>query len=202
MITVSSQQNKKKQFVINDNILESLRSLGSGVGRTLAKDAVSKISADVIGSFIAPPFRQGELKPNQSVEIPESPINVQSEKSDRIAPEYSRPVFKPAIEAGISQKIESLRQELEILSKSIASLNTEVNKAVMEIPVNPGIYHLNFLERLRTIIVDIRRNIDDSRTWLALSAQKNKQKKYWGMYKKHGTTFGLSHERSVSTQAG
>ena len=69
--------------------------------------------------------------------------------------------------------------------------------------MDPGIYHVNFFERLRSILKVLREQIDDSRTWLALSAQR-KQKKlgYWGMFKKHGTSFGLSNERSIATSAG
>jgi hypothetical protein len=73
---------------------------------------------------------------------------------------------------------------------------------VSEQPITPGIYHLNYYERLKNVIKAIRLNIEDSRTWLALSTGRKGRKKYWGMYKKHGTTFGLSHERSLATSSG
>ncbi|OGG01810.1 hypothetical protein A2Z33_00940 [Candidatus Gottesmanbacteria bacterium RBG_16_52_11] len=200
MITVSSQQNKKKQFVINDSILESLRSLGSGVGRTLAKDVAGKIAADAARSVVGQ-ASQGELKANRPVEIPVGREIPGFYRPEAIRPEIRLP-YRPVIENGLERKIEGVRIELAQLAKSMASLNLEVQKAVSEIPVNPGVYHLSFFERLRTMLVEIRKNIDDSRTWLATWHTRKSRMRYWGMYKKHGTSFGLSHERSVATQAG
>jgi hypothetical protein len=45
--------------------------------------------------------------------------------------------------------------------------------------------------------------IEDGRAWLETFAKRKKKKLgYWKMYKKHGTTFGLSHERTIATQTG
>jgi hypothetical protein len=72
----------------------------------------------------------------------------------------------------------------------------------VETPVDPGIYHVTFLERLRSFIQLLREQVDDSRTWLTVSSKRQKKMAFWGLYKKHGTQFGLSSERTVSTQAG
>jgi hypothetical protein len=72
----------------------------------------------------------------------------------------------------------------------------------MEMPVSPGIYHVNFFERLRSIIQLLRQQVEDSRTWLLMVTTKRTQKDYWCMYSKHGTTFGLSSERIIATAIG
>ncbi|MEK7119300.1 MAG: DUF5660 family protein, partial [Patescibacteria group bacterium] len=69
-------------------------------------------------------------------------------------------------------------------------------------PVAPGVYHLNFFERLKSMLKILREQIEDSSSWLSLQNNRKKKKRYWGMYKKHGTSFGLSHERNLATQAG
>lgn len=99
-------------------------------------------------------------------------------------------------------EIEEIRKELIAIIKTIKQVDFEVQKTVMEIPARPGIYHIRFLERIRRVLKLIREKLEDSRTWLKLSVSKRKQRGYWSMYKKKGTSFGLSGERVVSTQTG
>jgi hypothetical protein len=190
------QQNKKKTFSYNDSILESLRGLSGNVGKTVTSDVVSKVGSDAFRSLLGSMPASGELKPNREINIaeknPQQPFR---------RPEVSAQM-RHQEDSEIRQKIEAVRAELMALSRSITSLNTEVQKAVAEVPVHPGVYHVNFLERLRSVIKMLREQIDDSRTWLQLWSSRKKQKGYWGMYKKHGTNFGLSNERVLSTQAG
>jgi hypothetical protein len=84
----------------------------------------------------------------------------------------------------------------------MGQLNTEVKKAITDVPVDAGVYHINFFERLRSMSVLLRQSVDDSRSWLSLSTSRKKQKGYWGKYKKHGTQFGLSADRTPATQTG
>ena len=192
---------KKPKTYTNDSILEALRDLSGGVGKTVTKDVAGKVASDALASLFGTPIpKQGELRANE-------PIDFSAERQPQ--PRFRRPEVTPAARPvhedtqKIAQQIESVRAELKALAASVKSLNTEIQKAVVEVPVDPGIYHVNFFERLRSILRVLREQIDDSRTWLALSAQR-KQKKlgYWGMFKKHGTSFGLSNERSIATSAG
>ena len=189
----------------NDSILESLRGLGSGVGQTVAKDVAGKVAADAFASLFCALPQQGEMKPNQPIDM----------KADRFAgrqerapfpqfrrPEFHRPPMVRLEEAGLKQQIDAIRAELKALAASVKSLNMEVQKAVIETPVAPGVYHLNFFEKLKSFLQVLREQIDDSRTWLSFQNNRKKKQGYWGMYKKHGTNFGLSNERSLATQAG
>lgn len=191
---------KKQSAYTNNSILESLRDLGSGVGKSVAKDVVGRVATDAFSSLFGQPTG-GDFKPPQ-------PMAEAYPERQPFRPALRRPeVYQPMIavhreEAGIKEKLESVRMELKTLAGSIKKFNSQIERAIEDIPVHPGIYHLNFLERLRGVIQILRQNIEDSGSWLALWIGRKKKKNYWGMYKKHGTTFGLSSERNVSTQAG
>jgi len=195
-----TKQPKRSTTYTNDSILEALRGLSGGVGKTVTRDVAGKVATDALASLLGAPLKQGELRQNESIDFP-------VERQPR--PHMRRPEIQPAQKVifhedpQIKQQIESVRAELKALSKSMQTLNIEIQKAVAETPVDPGVYHVTFYEKLRAVIHMLREQIDDSRTWLALSAQR-KQKKlgYWGMFKKHGTSFGLSNERSLATSAG
>ena len=202
---------RKPKTYTNESVMEALRGLSGGVGKTVTKDVVGKVGADALTSILGnTPKQQGELRPNQPVIIPDKQVTPEPQP-ERFHPEYLTPEARPVAPRTImhedreqlNKQIESIRHELKTIATSIQSLNSDIGKAVHEVPVNPGVYHANFFERLKAILIVLREQIDDSRSWLALSVQK-KQKKmgYWGMFKKHGTSFGLSNERSLATSAG
>jgi len=196
----AQNQPKKPAVPSNDSILESLRTLGAGVGKTVAKDVTGKIATDALASLFGAPIKtQGELKAN-------APINFGKERTP--FPGFRRPEIRPRepyvaqTEIHLKEQIESVRAELKALSASIKTLNTEIEKTINEVPVHPGIYHKNFLDRIKSMIMLIREQIEDSRTWLNLTTVRKQKRGYWGLYKKHGTSFGLSNERSLATSAG
>ncbi len=200
--SVFQNQNSAKQppKYQNDSILESLRTLGTGVGKTVAKDVTGKIASDALSSLFGGPVKtQGELSANK-------PINFQKERLP--FPGFRRPEMTPRApfvhreELHLKEQIDAIRAELKSLSVSMNSLNTEIDKAINDTPVNPGIYHKNFLDRIRSIILMLREQIDDSRTWLTMHNTRKQKRGYWGKFKKHGTQFGLSSERTHATQAG
>ena len=191
---------KRPAAYTNDSILEALRGLSGGVGKTVTRDVAGKVATDALASLFGAPLKQGEMRPNEVIDFP-------VERQHR--PMARRPEIQPVQKVifhedpQIKQQLEAVRAELSALSKSMKMLTVEIQKAVTEAPVAPGVYHVTFYEKLRSVLAMLREQIDDSRTWLALSTQR-KQKKlgYWGMFKKHGTSFGLSNERSLATSAG
>jgi hypothetical protein len=194
------QSSHKKPVPINrDSLVESLRDISDNVGKSVVNDVVSRIPQDALAAiFGSMPKTRGELNPNEAIEMPQE----RQPESPFRRPEYVS--HKPARveETGLIEQIKAVRQELAVLTASMKSLNTEIVKAIAEQPVEPGVYHLNFFERLKSMIRMIRENIEDSRTWLATWSTCKKKKNYWGMYKKHGTSFGLSNERTLATSAG
>ncbi len=192
------QNTKKHVRYANDNILESLRGVGGSVVKTTADSAV-KIGGDVLGSLFGSMPKSGELFTKEAPQ-PEPERIPAVQPIHR--PEMLRKPMPDFEQAKLKQEIAAVRSELKALSESIKNLHAEVAKAVDEVPVEPGIYHVNFFARLKSLLKLLREQIDDSRSWMILSSGRKKKMGYWGMYKKHGTSFGLSGERSIASQAG
>ena len=105
----------------------------------------------------------------------------------------------------IQQEIISVRQELTLAiaeMKKLGQRTTEYEKAVHENIAEPGVYHLNFFSRLSSMLMVLRQNIQESNSWMDMTFAKKRAKGYWNKAKKGGTTFTLSHERKMATQAG
>ena len=196
-----AQQNQKKkpQIYRNDNVLESLRGVGSSVGKTIVKDVIAQSGADMLRSILGGTPQSGELKQNQTIEFAKTPEVQPSVQPRKIESRQTRP---SSDEQEVKKKIEAIRGELKALSQSIRSLRQEISKTIMEVPVDPGIYHLNFFDHLRSYLTTMKQEIDDSRTWLMAFNTCKAKKGYWGQFKKHGTSFGMSSERSIATSAG
>lgn len=196
----SQPKAKSAQKYSNDSILESLRSLGSGVGKTVAKDVTGKIATDALSSLFGAPIKQqGELKPNAAVDVRPERAPFPGFRRPEVR---AREAFVAPVEPHLKEQIEAIRVELKALAASIKNLSTDIQKTVTELPVDPGVYHKNFFERIRSILQLLREQVDDSRTWLSLHNGRKQKRGFWGMYKKHGTQFGLSNERTLATQAG
>jgi hypothetical protein len=100
-------------------------------------------------------------------------------------------------------QIKSILEELKKLVDSTQNLTKEVEIAAKQVPVEPGVYHLSFFEKLRQAIVLFKKRIEESATWLAAFNQKAKRRNYyWAQVRKSGTKFMLSGERYMSTSAG
>lgn len=199
---MNSPQNPKKQAPppINDSILESMRGLGSGVKQTLVKDVAQKVGTNALHSLFGTPLG-GEPPVGQPVEFP-GYRQPEARRFVRPMPEALKPENVAAERAKVRQELMAVRNELRGLAAAVQSLSTDIQKAIAETPVDPGVYHVNFFERLRSFLKIMRQQIEDSRSWLAVSTSRKKKIGYWGRYKKHGTQFGLSSERTVATQAG
>jgi hypothetical protein len=195
------QQNPKKKTPVygNDNVLESLRGVGSSVGKTIVKDVIAQTGSDMLRSILGGSPKSGELQQNQAIEFSTTQENAPAVQPRSVE---SHQTVRRSEDTEVKQKIEGIRAELKALSRSIKNLRQEISKTVMDTPVDPGIYHLNFFEHLRTYLQAMKEQVDDSRTWLMACNNRKAKKGYWGMMKKHGTSFGLSNERSIATSAG
>src|ERR1035437_8382181 len=131
---------------------------------------------------------------------------------------------KPKVEAGWDYTGEVIHSERRIAQTENRELNAKVSEIIIELkkltksskeleitfreitveqnPVNPGKYHLNFFEWMLSTIKSARMKIEDSANWTSLFATKKGKKDYWSLFKKHGTSFGSSGERTTATQTG
>lgn len=140
---------------------------------------------------------------------PETPWN--KRKSERSVPREERTVFsyhERREDQYVRQEtrilIEKLKEQVTLLEKSEKALTSQIAKIKVEqLPQKSGIYYLIFFEWLIGVVKQLRMKVEEGRTWLAaFTSRKKKKIGYWNMYKKHGTTFGLSNERTLSTQTG
>lgn len=198
-------QSKKKKPVLTDNFLEKLRELGSGVGDSVIEDVIEGIPSTAVDQ-ITGRKRSGTLKPNETLSLEEAQEQEQSRR--RLSREFfrvrqeERLVFKQE-EQKTRLQIKAIQEELKKLVESTKDLVKEVEVASKLEPVEPGVYHLNFFERLKQAIIIFRKKIEDSASWLSLFNQRAKKRGYyWTQFKKSGTKFLLSQERYMATQAG
>ncbi|EKD64839.1 MAG: hypothetical protein ACD_50C00286G0001 [uncultured bacterium] len=107
------------------------------------------------------------------------------------------------VETEVKQRVEEIRLEIKRLVKTSKIVERTVKDATADqAPVRPGKYHLSFFEFVLSVIRDATRKLEDSVSYGAVFTSKKQQSKYWSKYKKHGTTFGLSGERTTATQTG
>ncbi len=100
-------------------------------------------------------------------------------------------------------QVKAIQQELKTLAVSVKNLDKEVDKAIEQIPVHPGVYHLNFLEKLKQAVVLLKEHVEEASTWLELFNRKQARKHgYWPQAQKLGTQFSQSGERYVATSVG
>jgi len=104
----------------------------------------------------------------------------------------------------INERLQQIMEELKRLIGSSKVLQAEFADVNMDrTPPQVGEYHLNFFDWLLLTIRTAREKVEDSGAWLATAKSKSGKKGgYWSMFKKHGTSFGLSNERTAATQTG
>ncbi len=192
---------KKPQQFAGDSILESLRDIGSGVSNTVVKDVAGGMAQDAISSIFGGPPKSpsSEIRPNQSVEIGGRTWETPTAKPKN---EINTGLMRSQDQMRVAQEIQAVREELRALADSLQAVSVEIENTIAQTPVDPGVYHVSFFERLKSLLREARMDLEDSRTWNALSSGRKRKKGYWGMYKKHGTKFGLSSERTAATQVG
>lgn len=202
---MNKTQPKKKRPVLSDNFLEKLRELGSDVGDSVIEDVIEGLPSTAIDQLTGRK-RSGTLKPNETLSLEEAQEQEQSRR--RLSREFfrvrqeERLVFKQE-EQKTRLQIKAIQEELKKLVESTKDLVKEVEVASKLEPVEPGVYHLNFFERLKQAIIIFRKKIEDSASWLSLFNQRAKKRGYyWTQFKKSGTKFLLSQERYMATQAG
>lgn len=190
------KNNHKKKLPKTDSFLEALRDLGSGI----PQEAFNQITGR----------KSGELKPNQTLNLDQlTKIEERQEKQKRqFLQEFldirrqERLVWTKK-EEDTRLQIATVLEELKKLASATKDLAKEADIAAKQVPVEPGVYHLSFFERLRETLILLRKRIEESATWLTAFNQKaNRRNNYWAQVRKSGTKFMLSQERYMATQAG
>jgi hypothetical protein len=210
-----SQSTKKPPFKHRpQNFLEALKSIGGQTVSSLKNDVLKGTATDALNSLSGNIPRSPQLNSPYGSESNLNPFypewNQNPENQARIERHRARhreiinatPLYDRRQEE-TNKQIKRLQDELRALAKELANLGTSVQKAIEEEIASPGIYHLSFFEKLRQYISILRKQVAESKDWLAISNQrKSAQNVYWGNVKQSGTKFMLSHERTLATQTG
>lgn len=214
MANAKQKKQAKHQF-IDKNPVEAFKDLGAGVVNSFMSDVGKGMASDLWDQMLGTDrFSQketsGDLTEGEELQL--SRVEGQKEAPQlNIEPgiDYRREVIHG--ETRIAQentreleiKIQEIIIELKKLTTSSKELQVQFKEiAVEQMPVEAGKYHLSFFEWVISQIRKARMRVENSSTWLALFKSKKNQRQYWAMFKKHGTTFGLSNERVVATQTG
>lgn len=100
--------------------------------------------------------------------------------------------------------LKELREQIVLLEKSSKELSHEVSKVKVEqLPQKSGVYYVAFFEWLIATVRQLRLKAEEGKAWLkTFSSYKKKKVGFWTMYKKKGTSYGLSQERAIAMQVG
>lgn len=204
----SDSKRKRKKSLSSNNFLEALRDLGSGMVDSMAHDVVGGVAEEAVDQLTG--RKSGELKPNQLLDLEK--VGKIKEKGERqvwgfqqefLSLRRQERLIWNRKEEETKLQITSILEELKKIVNSTSKLTKEVEVAAQQVPVEPGVYHLSFFEKLRQTLILFRKRIEESATWLTAFNQKAKKRNYyWAQVKKSGTKFLLSQERYMATQAG
>lgn len=195
---------KVKQFV-NDSPIEALRGIGQGVLGSLGSDLglgmIQGGKDQIVGYKEEEEEQSGELTEGQEIDLRKPDIDPGIDYRREVL--HAEKKIASENQQIITVKIEEIIAELKRLTKSSKVLEVQFRQVTIEQRIiNPGKYHVSFFEWVLAIVKSARIRVEDSGSWLALFKSKKAQRQYWNMFKKHGTTFGLSNERVVATQTG
>lgn len=195
---------KVKQFV-NDSPIEALRGIGQGVLGSLGSDLglgmIQGGKDQIVGYKEEEEEQSGELIEGEEIDLRKPDIDPGINYRQEIL--HTEKKIAQEDQQQLSAKIEQIIVELKRLASSSKILEVQFRQVTVEQRiVNPGKYHVSFFEWVLAIVKSARIRVEDSGSWLALFKSKKAQRQYWNMFKKHGTTFGLSNERVVATQTG
>lgn len=199
---------KKKTGPQYKNFIEAFKDIGKSTVKSFAKDVIGGTAKSAVDSLTKGQPQTDSDTPQEQFNFEEylSAQEKQIQKQERARFEAIRREEKIIFSREKNQvkaQIETLQVQIKEMAKDQAGLMQEVDKASFQAVVNPGVYHQNFFERLTQLIKLARKKISESRTWLHLHNHRSqKQKGYWAGVKKSGTSFMLSGERAVATQAG
>ncbi|MBI4099998.1 hypothetical protein HY440_03245 [Candidatus Microgenomates bacterium] len=203
---------KKKQFVPADNPVEQLKNLSTGVVQDLSEVPAGILDEALkqIGLKEQKQPLNGEINLTTGIQKDNAKAE-QKDAADKMRQLHAvqskeKEVFSIK-QKQLEQQIGKVMQELQIEVKKLQAQTSELSGAVKSVtvetmPAKPGAYHLNYFEWVISMLRDLRKRVSESRHWLALWNQKKKQKGYWAMFKKHGTTFAMSEERAIASANG
>lgn len=190
-----------------------LKSLWEDLLKGSAEEGSEQITGKEAAHLSKKNKKSGELKAGEEITLTAQAVEKALSTVEIITSQHHQEYFKSVQSSEaihLSREHQVVRQrvdEILVELKKLASVSKEMQTVFKQIsteqtPTEVGQYHINFYEWVLLVVQNARARIEEGASWLSMFASKKKQKQYWNMYKKHGTTFGLSQERSTATQVG
>jgi len=206
--STKSQTPKKERSV--QNILETLKDIGTSSADALTKDVLRP--EDFLEQIIGFPQKDnfsGDIAPGEQVEMEDVFSGKRDEdEATRSQLNLERQLLnqeRAMIEKKTNElkiQLQAIMEEVVALSQSTSTLAKEVQIAAMQAPIEPGVYHVIFFEKLLEFIKSFRKKVDEAAVWLYSTNKRAEKKNYWSMYKKKGSSFLLSPDHYLQRSAG
>ena len=209
---MDKKQKNNKRYARQVNVLESLKDIGSSTGNTIKKDIARGVSQEFINQLLGKKYDKkysGDIMAGEAVEMEEIysgrreetlKLKNQLALERKLREEEKIQTEKKSNDLRI--QLHALMQEVANLAKSTQDLGEETKLASMQAPIEPGVYHLVFFEKLLEFIKSFRKKIDDAQVWLHTTNSRAEKKNYWARYKKHGGKFLLAADHYLTRSAG
>jgi len=208
------QKAKQVKNIKRVNILESLKEVGNTAQKSLKEDLLKGGSEEFIKQLFGQKKEKkfsGDIIPGETLELNEV-YSGQREENEKLKKQisYEKNLFseqKNQSDKELNElriQLHALIQEVGELAKATQNIGEDVKVASMQVPANPGVYHIVFFEKLLEFIKSFRRKIENADVWLQASNKRASRKDFWGTFtsKKGGTKFLLSQEHYVTRSAG
>lgn len=198
MYQKSQATGKKTSLGSKKNPLETLTDLTSSTAKKTLSD-FGEIGGGIFDAFL------GGQKDEHDDEFEDFfPKNRQEQKQQAKRKEgnlfdYTHYHEKEVVKREITSLTEEIKRELASFKNEASALVKDAGKLAVEpVAEKPGIYHVRFLELIRSLLREMRAKVGESRTWLA--AMVSKKKKRGSLFavrgKEKGTQYSLSQELS------
>jgi hypothetical protein len=209
---MTDAKKKSSQIITRQNVLESLKDLGSGT-TTQAGDLLKNTSEDflqeLLGLSIPKVKRSGEINAGESIQMSEV-MSGKEEENKHLRAQISLERQLSSDEKRVSQEksgelrvqLQALMQEVQKVAASTQNLAEVTQVTMMTAPIEPGVYHITFFQNVLEFLQSFRKRIDYAATWLQSSNKRAEKKNYWSMYKKKGSSFLLSPDHYLQRSAG
>jgi len=210
-----SNQNKKQKQKVVSNPLEQLKDIATDTANQMKQEA-RDLSVDFMSQMFGTPAASssesytGEISLGESVAINEiysgtyeqnKKIKQQTQFERRLLDEERIHIEKKRNELRV--QLQAVQTEIVRLAEKTEGLGKEAQIAAMQAPIEPGIYHVVFFEKLFEFIKSFRKKIEEAAVWLQSVNSRASKKNAWGSaYKKHGAKYLLSSEHYVARSAG
>jgi len=209
-MTNNTKKNKNKN-IRHKSVLESLKDIGGSTNKSLKKDLLSGASNEFVNQLFgrAPKKYSGDIEPGSNVEMKDI-YSGQYQENQKLKKQvhFERTLRQEEEKRNVEKsnelrvQLQALIQEVQALAQTTQGLAQETKVAAMQAPIEPGVYHLIFFEKLLEFLKSFRQQIEDASLWLNSTNKRAAKKNYWAKYKKHGSKFLLSADHYLTRSAG